>query len=642
MSGSTTAGARAVPTADELDFDKPDELDECDLVLKGGIASGLIYATSVPWLARRYRFRSIGGSSAGAVGAALAAAAEYQRATTDNPEGFRTFWKVGEDLTPKRFSCIFLPIGTNRQRRRCREELTGSEEEEPKPDLTKLRKLDIDARVLEAKAAHDKAVRNGAPGAQLVALRAAIARARGRLMPRKRSEYADSSVRRLVRYWLMRTAFSPRVHKARHKLARHPRLVTAAGLAMAAIPLTGPFVESFDGLEPWVAFALVVLVTLAALVVVTALSMLKRPGFGMVGGGALATWLYHETQRAAGRTIDQAPLTVGDLQYLPPDRRVTLRFMATDLTTAEPLTLPLSPEVHGYYFKLLEWIDLELFPPQIMRHLKTVSPPNQWGYSRLPLNELPVVVAARMSIATPLLFRAIPLYKPKRALEEFRPGNIRRHWISDGGISSNFPIHFFDAWLPTRPTLGLLLRSVDPEAEAIERSFPFHGVEISNAPSLLGRTTNALMNAADIAQAKLPGFGARVIDLPYDKRVGGANIRPDEDDLAEMRRTGWEEMDRWMTKPFDERAHRLARYELLMSLLRANLQPAQGVNRSLADSFDKKMQALLAARPDGPQKVAATRSLLEVAKNWGPVEGNVRIGRPPASSHEPVLRITPR
>ena len=36
----------------------------CDIVMKGGITSGVVYPGAVVKLARRYRFRSIGGASA--------------------------------------------------------------------------------------------------------------------------------------------------------------------------------------------------------------------------------------------------------------------------------------------------------------------------------------------------------------------------------------------------------------------------------------------------------------------------------------------------------------------------------------------------------------------------------------------------
>ena len=54
---------------------------ECDIVMKGGITSGVVYPGAVIALARRYVFKSIGGASAGAIAAAAVAAAEYGRTT---------------------------------------------------------------------------------------------------------------------------------------------------------------------------------------------------------------------------------------------------------------------------------------------------------------------------------------------------------------------------------------------------------------------------------------------------------------------------------------------------------------------------------------------------------------------------------
>jgi hypothetical protein len=52
---------------------------DCDLVMKGGITSGVVYPLAVLNLAQRYRFHSIGGTSAGAIAASVTAAAEYGR-----------------------------------------------------------------------------------------------------------------------------------------------------------------------------------------------------------------------------------------------------------------------------------------------------------------------------------------------------------------------------------------------------------------------------------------------------------------------------------------------------------------------------------------------------------------------------------
>lgn len=52
---------------------------ECDLVMKGGVTSGVVYIPLVLRLKDRYRIRRIGGTSAGAIVAAYTAAAEFAR-----------------------------------------------------------------------------------------------------------------------------------------------------------------------------------------------------------------------------------------------------------------------------------------------------------------------------------------------------------------------------------------------------------------------------------------------------------------------------------------------------------------------------------------------------------------------------------
>src|SRR5262245_9481104 len=51
----------------------------CDLVMKGGITSGIVYPRVVTELAKQYTLKSVGGTSAGAIAAAAAAAAELGR-----------------------------------------------------------------------------------------------------------------------------------------------------------------------------------------------------------------------------------------------------------------------------------------------------------------------------------------------------------------------------------------------------------------------------------------------------------------------------------------------------------------------------------------------------------------------------------
>src|ERR1700742_1849706 len=56
---------------------------KCDLVMKGGVTSGIVYPKAIAELSKEYTLCNIGGTSAGAIAAAVAAAAEYARAGGD-------------------------------------------------------------------------------------------------------------------------------------------------------------------------------------------------------------------------------------------------------------------------------------------------------------------------------------------------------------------------------------------------------------------------------------------------------------------------------------------------------------------------------------------------------------------------------
>ena len=54
-------------------------LKECDMIMKGGITSGVVYPLAAVHLSQTYKFRNLGGASAGAIAAAMVAAAELGR-----------------------------------------------------------------------------------------------------------------------------------------------------------------------------------------------------------------------------------------------------------------------------------------------------------------------------------------------------------------------------------------------------------------------------------------------------------------------------------------------------------------------------------------------------------------------------------
>src|SRR2546428_12213061 len=85
-------------------------IEYCDLVMKGGITSGVIYPKAVVELSSRYRFKNIGGTSVGAIAAAATAAAEYRRRANGTRDGFDKLNKLPEMLAAPGFLVsLFAP-----------------------------------------------------------------------------------------------------------------------------------------------------------------------------------------------------------------------------------------------------------------------------------------------------------------------------------------------------------------------------------------------------------------------------------------------------------------------------------------------------------------------------------------------------
>ena len=61
------------PLADDHPYS---HLEHCDIVMEGGITSGVVYPGALGELSQAFRLHNIGGTSAGAIAAAGAAAAE--------------------------------------------------------------------------------------------------------------------------------------------------------------------------------------------------------------------------------------------------------------------------------------------------------------------------------------------------------------------------------------------------------------------------------------------------------------------------------------------------------------------------------------------------------------------------------------
>ena len=95
--------------------------------------------------------------------------------------------------------------------------------------------------------------------------------------------------------------------------------------------------------------------------------------------------------------------------------------MTTDLSSSRPVVLPLPPPDPDDPPYLFEQAEFErLFPAAVVGQLVAGSPPREETSDGKPLYELPgldlpVVVAARLSLSFPVLLETVPL------LEEGRP-----------------------------------------------------------------------------------------------------------------------------------------------------------------------------------------------------------------------------
>ena len=194
-----------------------------------------------------------------------------------------------------------------------------------------------------------------------------------------------------------------------------------------------------------------------------------------------------------------------------------------------------------------------------------VKSSNDSGMRGSPLpkpEDLPVIVAVRMNLSFPALLSSIPLYAIDYTVSE---SHVARHRFSDGGITSNFPIHFFDAAVPGRPTFGINLVEVPevyPDQErnvllptANEDDMQAATAAISSVPEFTKALLNTLQNWADSMQTRVPGYRGRIVAVNHTKNEGGMNLTWDPPSSApllpaasmpERQRKGSNSDDRWL------------------------------------------------------------------------------------------------
>jgi predicted acylesterase/phospholipase RssA len=520
------ADETVLPTFTAEQFDLKDA-PECDAIMKGGITSGIVYPYAILEIATKYRFRSLGGTSAGAIAAAFAAAAEYARGQ-GRPEAYMTL-KHYCDALPEQLHSLFQPDPAFAPAEAC---LRGA-----------LAKGSLRAILASlAKAA--------LPWALLGAAALGLA-----------SLLAGSSTYATV-------------------LAALLGLLSGFGLALFLL-IRARYVRPLTGL----------------------VDNLPGKGFGICPGltqpgrahPGLTDWIHRALQDIAfGDPEHEKPLTFGDLEGPDPARPlVSLRMVTTNLSMGRPHTLPRLGTDAGFFLE--EW--QRLFPAPVLKHMCASS--KRW--SRLPTSwlfpaeqDLPVLVGVRMSLRFPLLISAVPLWIRDTELASVAASlggkaeiGIRPAWFSDGGISSNFPIHIFDAMLPTRPTFAFSLEKLQLEPGLVKRRVTLPetasdgmGVQISEIRSLKDFGWQILASAKDWQDQLLSGISGqreRIARIYLANREGGLNLDMPAAVSRDLMLWGYEAGRKFTSDAFDFDEHRWRRLLVLYKNLRRTLGQAESV-----------------------------------------------------------------
>jgi hypothetical protein len=467
---------------------------ECDLIMRGGIASGLVYPTAVAELSKSYKFRCIGGTSAGAIAAAATAAAEYGRREGMHTAPFKRFAEIPEELASRGR----LPLSKSKLFRLFRPQSNTAPFYALAVTFLRSKKDRIDVQFLKLLGTlfvrfPTAAILGALPG--LVAA----------LFVLTQSAFLRSNTTTELGLWLVAALFV--IFAAVIQLIavllfrRLSILVVTAFLILLAIFLAFPGSKSTVAAEPandlicFIGAMLLIYVGAAGAALSSvfaaarrAQSELPKNMYGMcLGCGPsrrdgtlqLTDWLHELIQELAGRKATDRPLTIADLRGGHGSNSadsISIALTTTDITRGTSHTFPHLEGTGRWrgrlYFRASELE--QLFPKSVVEWMVAKSekpleffdecgnPSDATDVYALPEpHELPLLLGARMSMSFPFLLSAVPLYTPDETDFDDNPITLHKLWFSDGGLTSNFPIHFFDSMVPRRPTFGISLADVN-------------------------------------------------------------------------------------------------------------------------------------------------------------------------------------
>ncbi len=513
-------------------------LAHCDMVMKGGITSGVVYPRAIVKLAEKFVFKNLGGTSAGAIAAAAAAVAERTRGSAKG--GFRKLAGLPDLL-------IANPAGAGSNLFRFFQ---------PEAATGRLFRLAISALTppAERTTAAGEAVSH--PNQTLGSVRRVVLTAL--------SEYPGAAflgaLPGLVYGLATGSESEGSFFLASIVVAAFLGLLgVAVGLVIAiGRDLSGALPQNFYGL-------------------CSGMGPMPADATGSETASAaqlaLTPWLTQYFDEFFADAPLGHPVTFGDLwDTADPDkpRRVNLEMMTTCLTHGRPYRLPFRNDSGAhenglFYFREEEFrrffpasiVDWMIAHPRATRDKPRRDRLLEAGFFPLPEPaDLPIVVAVRMSLSFPVLLSAVPLHAIDRSRDELAE-NPERCWFTDGGVCSNFPLHFFDSPLPRWPTLSLDLVDRPRGTPAVELAQPemaadnnsrifasWNRFEIeesvdattgspgparqkSGLERLLafgGAFVKTMQNWTDSTQAGLPGYRDRIAGIKLTPDEGGLNL----------------------------------------------------------------------------------------------------------------------
>jgi predicted acylesterase/phospholipase RssA len=498
---------------------------QCNLVMRGGVTSGLVYPPAIAKIAELYDFRCVGGTSAGAIAAAGAAAAALGA-------------KKGHDLFQTRLKRLPEELSEVRYGKTVLERLF-----QPQPETRRLFRLLLLVLPFMQE--------EGRPQIALI---------------------LGGAIALCVVYWqeaLMAAA-----------IIFIPLFLLAITSATSGASLWLLIILIFFT-------ALVFAVASASgRAAIDLTRHLPKNNYGICMGSSnnttdsagvlpLTDWLNELFQDLACKA-PESPVTFGDLwdngKRENAERAIDLVLMTANITQGVSHRFPfIEPNRGQLFFNEKEFE--ELFPKSVVnwmvnhaqktRNEEYVAVPN--GFYGLPKPaDLPILLGARMSLSFPFLISAVPLYTPNSRRREttdvsdpnFYKAPLERCWFSDGGLISNFPMHLFDTPLALRPSFGINL--VPPSVEMGEHKLDSEVIELDDEPvekdaddewraiympsrnssplpaarfnrfSSVGKFFGALFdtarNWADTELIDLPGYRDRIVNIVLNKTEGGLNL----------------------------------------------------------------------------------------------------------------------